>query len=298
MKLVSHTTMLALSLLLLGSSLTSIVTEIQPKAFLNDVDALKKFVIIYYKKGSPLSTSMLEKYELMAEKLTEYGIGVPFYKFDVTNYKNLAKKHRIRHVPKIAAIFRKSILPASTDENDVDETMAWLIKKFDHPYYEVDSDEELSEFLDDNQRVITYFGDKKAKEFSAFVELCKYHPRVPCVLITDPIMIGTHSNGSKISIFTHYDAGRYDWGSGPMYFHMLTKWSHDHLKPLIEDLEDPKSFDRVFGDQSITLTLFTDSKKKFVREFRKFAKSESKRFQKSISYSIVYVNKKIGRKIA
>jgi len=203
---------------------------------------------------------------------------VSYNRIDAGKYKNIAKMHKARFVPRIMVAYRKSVIPLAANYDNLDQMLAWTLKKFSEPYIKVTSDEEFSEYLERNPVVFTYFGDNAQRDFASFKELCKLHSRTTCLYISDPVMVGTHSHGSLLSLFTHFDEGRYDWGKETLYFDVLTRWAEDRMSPLVEDIDKGDAFERVFGQEKLSLVLFTNEKKAFLKEFKAFAKSENNRF--------------------
>ena len=207
---ISHITVF---LLLAALASCSLIKEIQPKAYLNEINKHKKMVIFYYKKGSKNTSEVEDQYEKLVERLAEQGLAeVAYYRIDAGKYKNIAKMHKARFVPRIMVAYRKSVIPLAANYNDIDAMVSWTIKKFSEPYFKVETDEEFSEYLERSPVVFTYFGDSSRRDFASFKEICKLHARTTCLYMSDPVMVGTHSHGSLFSIFTHFDEGRFDWG--------------------------------------------------------------------------------------
>ena len=139
MKILRNTTLLFLLLATLASC--SLIKEIQPKAYLNEINKHKKMIIFYYKKGSKHTSEVEAQYEKLVERLAEQELtGVSYYRIDAGKYKNIAKMHKARFVPRIMVAYRKSVIPLAANYENVDQMVAWTIKKFSEPYFKVDSD--------------------------------------------------------------------------------------------------------------------------------------------------------------
>ena len=70
------------------------------------------------------------------------------------------------------------------------------------------------------------------------------------------------------------------------------------MSPLVENIDKGDAFERIFGQEKLSLVLFTNKKKAFLKEFKAFARSENKRFQKKITYVVANYNMDIGKRLA
>jgi len=275
----------------------ALVKDADPKNYLNEIENLKKMVVLYYSKGEKNSEQWVHTFEQMAAQLTELGVDVPFYKLDVGAYVNIAKMHKVRKVPAVMLVHRKSVVPVGAKIKDVPAMRTWLLKKLGIRYIHVEDEEEYNQYISSFDRVFTYFGEDTDKNFASFKEICSYHSTVPCLHIDDPSLVLKYSSSSKFSIFTTFDDFRCDWGQGVMYFDVLLKFTEDCINPKVGDLAKEDQFERTFGEEKLSLVLIHNKKRGFVKEFREYALSEIPKFQKRMLYMTASSNSEVGKNL-
>lgn len=160
-------TLLFSFILFFGLWLTVEVKEIELKNYLSDIDSHKKMIVLYYKGGSENSAQAIKDFEELGDQLEEAGLEIPLLKIDASKYINIARQHKVRLVPAVRMVYRKTVVKIVSGPS-IEEMKMVILKRMGEPYIEVEDSQEFSEITEGNKVSFAFFGEKEDEMFLVY----------------------------------------------------------------------------------------------------------------------------------
>lgn len=257
---------------------------------------LHPFVLVeFYAPWCGHCKKLAPEYSKAAKKLKELNSNVFLAKVDSTVEKASAEKQQVKGYPTLK-FFVNGVASEYTGGRTEEEILLWLSKKTGPSTQEFTDKDSLAKFINDNEVVVVFFGDKESNQFKNFEAFTKSADDYLCGHTFDSdIRDLNKAKANSIVLFKQFDEKRNDYG-GSFELEEIKHFITINSLPTIIKF-DQKAAQKIFGENKETLFVFIKENDEKSNKVVKVLEESSIALKGKILLSVSQIVDGIGKRL-
>ncbi len=196
-----------------------------------------KLLILFYSPVCPFSAKLLPEFTKAAEYLNKKGIALA--KIDAAEDKEIAQRFQVQAFPMIMAI-KKGDRMIYYGKRKTANIISWSLKNLINPLNELNTEEEVKEFLENNEAAVIYFNkEKENSELNDIKKASKEVQEFPFAVVNDEEIIKKfeEENQSLVLFKQKYNFKKIlkDFSEIKIIIDFVYKYAYDNILPFNEE---------------------------------------------------------------
>ena len=257
---------------------------------------LHPFVLVeFYAPWCGHCKKLAPEFANAAKKLKAQNSNVFLAKVDSTVEKASAEKHQVKGYPTLK-FFVNGVASEYTGGRTEDEILLWISKKTGPSTTEFTDNESLAKFINDNEVVVVFFGDKESTQYKSFETFTKSaDDYLFGHTFNTEIREANNAQANTIVLFKQFDEKRNDYG-GSFDVEEIKHFVTINSLPTIIKF-DQKAAQKIFGENKETLFLFIKDNDEKSNNVVKVLEESSSALKGKILLTISQIVDGIGKRL-